>query len=342
MPNQTTQFDRPEFIYQFSFAVSQLEYAGQLGEGFASQDINRIFFVGCGAPYYMMRLLTYWGNKYSTTTDIRVFSASDLTSQNPLSIDDKTLVILCSHSGTTQETLQAATFLQSRSCKTLVITQEASSPLGELVQRILPYGKTTQGYFSSYILAQTLFSAILNKREPGWMIHTVLMESLPNLPGALADAKESSFPAAVAQAEALTNKDLIYVLGSGPMFTTAYVFSACFLMEMQWMHAHALSVSDFFHGPFEVVDQTIPLIVLIGEDAGRPEGERAKRFCDQYAGSSFVYDASLFKMKGINSNIRPIIAPFILDSALTNLVEQLAVLRDHPMTTRRYMGKVNY
>ena len=342
MPNKTTPFDRSEFIQQQSFAVNQIEFANQLGEEFASQDIKRVFLVGCGAPFYMMRLLAYWGNKYAAATDIRVFASPDLISQDPLALDGQTLVVLCSHSGTTPETLQAAAYLQSKPSKTLAITQEEASPLGETVQTVLPYGKTSQGYFSSYLLAQTLFSAFLNKREPGWKLHSALMKSLPSLPGALADAKESSFPVAAAQAESLVKENLIYVLGAGPMFTTAYVFSACFLMEMQWMHAHALSIADFFHGPFEVIDEKVPLIVLIGEDSGRSEGERAKQFCDQYAGSTLVYDARLFDMHGIPPIIRPIVAPFILDSALTNLVEQLAILRDHPMTTRRYMGKVNY
>jgi fructoselysine 6-phosphate deglycase len=168
------------------------------------------------------------------------------------------------------------------------------------------------------------------------------MGSLPNLPSALADAKEANLAKAKAQAKILANESLLYVLGAGPMYTTAYVFAACFLMEMQWMHAHALSAADFFHGPFEVVDNSIPLLVLIGEDASRGEGERLKRFAAQYAGKALIYDSRDFEMKGIHADVRPIVAPFILDSALTGLVEELAVLRNHPLTTRRYMGKVDY
>ena len=107
------------------------------------------------------------------------------------------------------------------------------------------------------------------------------MDSLPKLPAALADAKEANLANAQAQAKAMVDENLLYVLGAGPMYTTAYVFAACFLMEMQWMHAHALTAADFFHGPFEVVDRSIPLLVLIGEDPSRAEGERLKRFAEQ-------------------------------------------------------------
>ncbi len=58
------------------------------------------------------------------------------------------------------------------------------------------------------------------------------------------------------------------------MFTTAYVLGVCVLMEMQWMHVSRFIAAEFFHGPFEIVDETVPLILLVGEDPSRPEAER--------------------------------------------------------------------
>ena len=336
------QFDRSEFVGQFTGALDLLKEAERLGKEFAAEGINRIFFVGCGAPHYMMRLLTYWGQKSAANTDIRVYYSAELISQDPAAIDEKTLVIMGSHSGTTRETLDAAEYLRTKPCKTIAITQERTSPLGLAVKFCLPYGKTSQGYFCAYILAQALFSGFLNEREPNWKIHNAIMDSLLKMPSALADAKKVNLDNAQAQSKTLINEKLLYVLGAGPMYTTAFVFAACFLMEMQWMHAHALTVADFFHGPFEVVDKSIPLLVLIGEDPGRAEGERLKRFAAKYAGNTLVYDSLDFEMKGIHAVVRPIVAPFILDSALTGLVEMLAILRGHPLTTRRYMGKVDY
>jgi fructoselysine 6-phosphate deglycase len=342
MPEKKRTFDRIEFIAQFKGALNQIDRAEQFGREFANQGINRIFFVGCGAPYYLMRLLAYWGQKAATNTDIRVCYSAEFVTQNPAAIDENTLVILGSHSGTTKETLEAAKFLKSKPCRTLSITQDESSPLGKETINVLPYSFSKQGYFSSYILAQTLFSAFLNTREKRWTFHPALMESLPNLPSALADAKEANLSLAAVQASGVVTQSLLYVIGAGPMYTTAFVFAACFLMEMQWLHAHALTAADFFHGPFEVIDKSVPIIVLIGEDPSRPEAERVKHFCEKYAGPSIIYDSQNFKMAGINSLVRPIVAPFIIDSALTSLVEELAILRDHPLTTRRYMGKVDY
>ncbi len=342
MAIDNSQFKRPEFICQFTGALEQSGNAERFGKEFAAEGIERIFFAGCGAPYYMMRLLAYWGQKYAVHTDLRVYHSAELISQDPAAIDEKTLVVLGSHSGTTRETIDTARYLQSKPCQTIALTQTNTSPLGQLVKFSLPYGKSTQGYFSSFILAQTLFSAFLNEREPGWKFHQALMESLPNLPSVLADAKEANLANAQAQAESLADENIFYVLGAGPMYTTAYVFAACFLMEMQWMHAHAFNAADFFHGPFEVIDRSIPLLVLVGEDSGRSEGERLKNFAMQFSDKVMIYDSRDFEMTGIHADVRQIVAPFILDSALTGLVEGLAVLRAHPLTTRRYMGKVDY
>ncbi|MCD6356271.1 MAG: hypothetical protein J7L66_03200, partial [Anaerolineaceae bacterium] len=126
------------------------------------------------------------------------------------------------------------------------------------------------------------------------------------------------------------------------MYTTAYTFTSCFLMEMQWMHAHPLVAAEFFHGPLEVVDKKTPIIILIGEDAHRPEAERAAHFCQKYSKRIAVIDSKDFMMQNIHPNVRPLVAPFILDAALTALVDQFAIVHNHPLTIRRYMGKVAY
>src|SRR4030095_6047527 len=100
--------------------------------------------------------------------------------------------------------------------------------------------------------------------------------------------------------EARLYKDdrILYHVASGPMFTTAYVFGVCILMEMQWMHSMPLEAAEFFHGPFEIVDQTTPLVLLLGEDPSRPLMERVDRFCKKYTERLVTYDSRDFAMPG--------------------------------------------
>jgi fructoselysine 6-phosphate deglycase len=344
MPENKNQqaFDLQVFINQFDGALRVLEDANLLGKALGESKLTRIFFVGCGASYFMMNVLAYWINRCARNLEIRLYYSAEFLHQDPLALDEETLVILASHSGKTAETVAAAMYLSQKPCRTVSITQEVDSPLGSSTNETIAYGPTEQGYFSSYILCQALVSALVNELEDVWVYHDRILGSLPALPAALAEAKKANQKNAVDQAKSLRDCKQLYVIGAGPMFTTAYTFASCFLMEMQRMHAHPLVAAEFFHGPFEVVDKSTPLIVLVGEDPSRPEAERVVEFCKRFNENYIVYDSREYPMGEIPPEVRPLYSPFVVDAALTSLVEQLAVVRQHPLELRRYMGKVDY
>jgi fructoselysine 6-phosphate deglycase len=67
-----------------------------------------------------------------------------------------------------------------------------------------------------------------------------------------------------------------------------------------------------------------------------------KSFCDTHAERVMSYDSRDFAMAGIAPEIRPIVAPYILQAALKRMAAHLSVLHAQPLTTRRYMWKVPY
>ena len=335
-------FDRENFLCAFSGAIEKLDTSYQLGKRMAARDFKRVFFTGCGAPHYMMRSLAYWVRKFNATLDVRNYFSAELVHQDPTALDEDTLVILGSHSGKTAETVSAAEFLKTRPSVSLAITQFPDSPLAKKTDELIAYGETKEGYFSSLMLALSFMSAFLDEVEPNWLLDNEIAASLPHIPEALADAKQANLLEAAKQAQLFSQDKFMYVIGGGPMFTTAYTFASCFLMEMQRMHAHPIEAAEFFHGPFEVVDKETPIIVLVGEGPSRVEEERVVRFCQKYAKRFIVMDSKDYQMKNIAESVRPLIAPFIVDAALTALVESLAVVHDFPLTIRRYMGKVEY
>ncbi len=315
--------------------------AEKIGEQLADEGVERLLLVGCGAPHYMFRAINMWIGSVSKETRIADIYPAELAHPR-YQVDEKTAVIFGSHSGKTAETLRAAQGLQGGSNHTLAITESADSPLGISVGQALAYGPSKQGYFSSVIVTLALVSAFLKRHSPSWDVHTKLISSLQHFPGALADAKQASMTNGIRHAAALQNEQSLFVVGNGPMYTTAYVFAACFLMEMQRMNAHPVDALDFLHGPFELMDASTPIILLKGEGVFRPDAERVGQFCEHYLEGCITYDAASFAMAGIDPILRPIAAPFMVDAALTNVVEQLAILRGHPLDIRRYMGKVDY
>lgn len=341
MTEKQISFDREAFLNDMRASVEMIDEAVKLGQKFASAGMERLLLVGCGAPHYMFRAINTWLGSVCRADHIADIYPAELA-QARYTPDAKTGVVFGSHSGKTAETVRAAESLQAEKCMTAAITQGADSALGKNAQHMLAYGATQQGYFSAVMLTLALVSGFLAKTSPDWGLHDALLASLPHLPQALADAKETTMAEGNHNAEILQEKKSLYVVGNGPMYTTAYVFSACFLMEMQRMNAHPIKMLDFFHGPFELLDTSSPVILLMGEGVFREEDERTRAFCEKYLGGCITYDAAAFAMAGIDPCIRPIAAPFVVDAALTNVVEQLAILREHPLDIRRYMGKAAY
>ncbi|MCL4236988.1 MAG: SIS domain-containing protein [Anaerolineae bacterium] len=335
-------FDRNAFIQSLDAATQGRLKAAQLGEELGRKGFKRLYFVGCGAPNRLMAMMEYWAQRIAVNTEIRRYFPAEFVSQNPASLDENTLVILGSHSGTTKETVEAARFLQGKPCTTVGFTQKVESPLAQAVDYALPYGETEAGYYANYIMMQALVSGFLKVAEPGWQVHDALLESLGALSAALAETALLNDARATEEARLYKDDRIMYVVAGGPMSTTAYVLGVCVLMEMQWMHVQPVVAAEFFHGPFEIVDETTPLILLVGEDPSRPEAERVVRFCKKYTERLMIYDSRDFAMPGIAEEIRPIVAPMILEAALSRFPAHLAVWHNHPLSTRRYMWKTEY
>ncbi len=335
-------FDREKFLNDVALATESRQQAADLGRELGQKGLKRLYFVGCGAPNRIMLILEYWAQRYVTDLDVRRYFPAEFVHQNPAALDENTLVFLGSHSGTTKETVEAAEFLKDKGCITVGVTQKEDSPLAQAVQYPLLYGESDSGYYAAFILSLAFVSGLLSEVEARWPFHNKIMNGLGAFPDVLADAAIKNDPRATEDARIYHEDRIMYILGAGPMFSTAYVIGVCVLMEMQWMHVHPVVAAEFFHGPFEIIDETMPVILLVGEDPSRPEAERAVRFCKKYTERLMIYDSKDYEMKGIDQDVRAIFAPMVLESALGRFPEHLAVWHNHPLTTRRYMWKTEY
>lgn len=334
-------FDRQTFLKDLDTAVNLVDDAAKLGADLAKKGVERIYFVGCGAPNRVMLTLQYWIEQASSTLEVRRYFPAEFITQNPARMDDKTLVVLGSKSGTTQETVDAAEFVKDKPCTTVGATQTADRPLAQAVQHQLLLGEGDEAHEGMFIVLLALVAGIL-KETDDWALADKVITSLKALPDALADAAEQNDARASEEARLYKDDYTLYEIASGPCFNTAYVFGVCVLMEMQWMHSYPIEAAEFFHGPFEILDQDTPVILMLGEDPSRPLMERTVRFCKKYTERLMIYDSKDFDMKGVDEDVRAIVAPMILQSALGRLSQKLAVWHNHPLTTRRYMWKTEY
>lgn len=333
--------DRESYLQSLSLAIQEKESAYELGKKLAAQGLRRIFLVGCGAPNREMGAIKYWLDKYAQELETYLYFPAELLYQKPHKLNQDTLVVLASHSGTTPEVVAMAEKLKAVGCPVVGVTQLADSPLAKNVAYPLLYGESKNGYQAKFILLMALLAGVMKQVE-NWTLAENIMADLNKLPLALVDAMESNEKRAAEDARLYKDDDFIMILGSGPVYSTAYVFGVCVLMEMQWMHTFVGEAAEFFHGPFEVLDQNTPVIIFLGEDPSRPIAERVVRFCKKFTERLMIYDSKDYAMAGISPEVRPIVAPFVLEAAISRMADHLAVWHNHPLTTRRYMWKFEY
>lgn len=334
-------YDAASVAASFDLTRSQLDAAFALGRSLAA-DVDRIYFVAAGSANRAMLGLAWWIEHFSASLEVRRYFPAEFMAQNTPRLDSRTLVFLASKSGTTPETVAAADFLKDKPCKVLAFSQFAEKPLGQKTPRVFTVGgETPESFTAMFMLMQSVIGGLLSAR--GEYAHAdALMSSLHALPRAVAEAALQNEERAIADAKAFAKEDRIYHVASGPGFTTAYVFGVCILMEMLWLHSYPIEAAEFFHGPFEIVDKTTPLILIKGEDPTRPLMDRVSRFCDTWAERVMTYDSKDYAMPGVAPEIRQIVAPYILQAALKRYSAHLSIERNQPLSTRRYMWKVPY
>ncbi len=336
-----SDFLQDKYIMGLRSPLEISQQAASLGRKMVQEGVNRVFFVACGAPNKEMASIKYWMDIYSKTIESYLYYPAEFVCQSPAMLDQNSLVIMMSHSGKTPEIVEAAKFIKSFPCKTLSVTMAANSPLAEETENNFCYGQSKASFEAKFVILLAMVSAMMQEKGD-WDLHEEIMTGLQAFPNLLAEAEEQSAAKNQEYANRFKNEDFYMTLGSGPCYTTAYGFGVCVMMESLWLKLFVGEAAEFFHGPFEIVDKDIPAIVYLGEDPSRPIGERVVRFLKNHTEKLMIYDSKDFDMSTIPNSVRAILAPYIIGAASNSFVDHLAVWRDHPLSTRRYMGKMDY
>mgnify|MGYP002611927577 FL=1 len=154
---------------------------------------------------------------------------------------------------------------------------------------------------------------------------------------------DSCTSSAKAFAEAYKDSPVIYVMSSGATQKVAYSFSICLLMEMQWINSGSFHDGEFFHGPFEIVEKDVPFLLLMNDGRTRKMDSRALDFLNRFDAKTTVIDAKDYGLSNfVPASVAEYFSPMVITGVLRVYAEQLAIVRDHPLTQRRYMWKLEY
>ena len=108
-------------------------------------------------------------------------------------------------------------------------------------------------------------------------------------------------------------------------------------MDCCYLHS-----GEYFHGPFETTDKNLPIVLLMNDGRTRPLDERVVRFLKKYAEKYTIIDAKEMGVNLFPDSVSEFFNPIAIYPALSQIVAELAVLRNHDKTVRRYMWHVEY
>ena len=203
------------------------------------------------------------------------------------------------------------------------------------------------GYLGLDITAVAIFAAILAveilQQVEGFDKYDKMIEGLTNVFEAAENAANSARKSAKEFAEKYKDAPVVYVMSSGASMEVAYSTSICLMMEMQWVNSGSFHSGEFFHGPFEIVDKDVPFILLMNDGKTRPVDARALTFLHRFDALTTVVDAKDYGLgNAVDSSVITYFNPLMHTAVFRVYAEELSYVRQHPLTLRRYMWKLEY
>ncbi len=251
-------------------------------------------------------------------------------------LKEKTLILTASVTGDTKETKGALDIGKKKGCYIVSFTEKENSDIARLSDShvLMPQEDV---YFMAYtFLLRLLFLRGEFPLYPKWI------EEMAGFHRGLAECMKMHGEELSEMAGELDRHDFSLWAGCGTLWGEIHVFTSCVLEEMQWKRTTAVTSGEFFHGPFELLDETLLMFLVKGIDEYRPLDERVEKFAEKYAGKFYTFDLKEYKIEGIGEEFQILLAPAVLSEVTYLLARYLSVRTGHDLSFRRYYRKFEY
>lgn len=307
-------------------------------------DIRQIYWVACGGSLVDLYPAHCMVMAESMLVESGLYTSREFILAAPKKLGKSSLVVLCSHSGGTKETLDAAELALAKGAAVITMTHAPGSKAdsGKWISWVYPWGDDQKTCDIPSGISLSIAAELLASQEE-FQAYDALMEGIGRMDAIVAAAKEKVNAELCDRFAALCKEhDFLYILGSGSTFSQTYGFAICSLMEMQWQHCAYLHSGEYFHGPFEVTEKGVFYFLQKSSGKCRPMDERAEDFLKTHTDALMVLDAMEYGMDSIDPAVRDYLDPVMFYAMNCELRSARGRVFDHDVDYRRYMGKVPY
>ena len=298
----------------------------------------------CGGSLVDLYPGFYFINAESETMHSHWLTAKELIVSPSKFLKKGALVILCSHGGNTNETVNAAKLAKERGAAVITMTHNPNSICAQEDMNPVVYSwedDTNEKERPQGIVMRVL-NELMKLQEPSYTKYEAVLDGLEKADGIVRAAVKKVQNRTWVFAEKYFEEPFLYIMGSGASYSQAYGFSICSLQEMQWMDCCYLNSAEYFHGPFEVTDEDHLYILMMSRGRNRMMDARVLTFLEKYGKKYEVIDADKLGMEAIDDSCVEYFTPMLFYTMTTVYRTALQDKRRHPLDMRRYMGVVEY
>ena len=310
----------------------------------SKKAVENVAFVGCGASKSELYPAKYFLADASRKLRVSHYTANEFNYDTPDWLGESTIVITASLGGTTPETVQANKVAKAAGAAVISLTHAAGSALDETADYTIVHGFEANyaAKLEKMGYAMALALEILQQTE-GYAKYDQMLAAFDQVFEVCENAALSAGKAAKQFAAQYKDAPVVYIMSSGASAEVAYSSSICLMMEMQWINSGNFHAGEFFHGPFEIVEKDVPFILLMNDGHTRPIDSRALTFLQRFDALTTVVDAKDYGLANAASgDVITYFNPLMHTAVFRVFAEELSYVREHPLTKRRYMWKIEY
>ncbi len=236
-------------------------------------SLEKIHIIACGTAYHA-GLIGKIAIEKLAGVPVEVDVASEFRYRDPL-FSDNQLVIVISQSGETADTLAGLRMARSKGLKVLAITNVVGSSVSREADRVLYTWAgpeiavaSTKAYVTQLVglyLVAIYLGQTRQTLEPAKAAE--LVQGLLGLPNQLKQVlSEESTSVIRSYCDHLVNWEHAFFIGRNLDYPVA-MEGALKLKEISYIHAEACAAGELKHGPLALVEEGLPVIALVTQEA---------------------------------------------------------------------------
>ena len=237
------------------------------------RDVDKVFVVACGTAYHS-GLIAKYAIEHWTRIPVEVEMASEFRYRDPV-LDRDTLVVAISQSGETADTLEAVRHAREQKARVLAVCNANGAQIPRESDAVLytragpEIGVAATKTFLAQIAATQLVGLALagakGTKYPDEMAREfAALESMPPLIERVLDVVEP----VRSLARDIAGSRAVLFLGRHVGYPVA-LEGALKLKELAYMHAEGFPAGELKHGPIALIEDGLPVIVVMPSPRGR-------------------------------------------------------------------------